>query len=86
MVILITSKDAYTEMKDKISNGQHPVWLSNGILSQEEINSLWEKDVDLSVFNYQLDTNDTESLDCALDTIKEHYPGQNIWVQYENKI
>lgn len=85
MVIFATTKSAYKEMESLILTGLHPVWLSNGVLEQEDIEELWAKGIDLSVLNYEVDSSNTEDIDCALSTVKEHHYGQNIWVQFENK-
>lgn len=85
MVIFISSKSAYEEMSELIYSGLYPVWLASGILSDEEIESVRSKDINLSVFFYDVDTSNSVDLECALTTIKEHHPGENIWVQYLNQ-
>lgn len=85
MVIFITSRSAYEEMKELVLSGNHAIWLASNILDDAEIDSIWEKDVELSVFNYEVDTSEQEDLECAMSTIKEHHPDQNIWVQYLNE-
>lgn len=85
MVLFITSKSAYLEMEDLILSGKYPVWLSEGSLSKSETEELWNQDIeDLSEFSYTVDTSDSGSLNCAVSTIKEHHPGENIWVQINN--
>lgn len=73
-------------MESTILSGKHPVWLSSGVLSQIEIDSLGQAVTELSVFNYEIDTSVQAELEGALDTIKEHHPDMNIWVQFENQI
>jgi hypothetical protein len=36
---------------------------------------------DLSDFNYTMAANDHAALAGALETIKEHHPGQAVWVE-----
>ncbi|WP_196159275.1 hypothetical protein [Reinekea sp. G2M2-21] len=84
MVLFITSKSAYEEMKVLIHTGNHATWLASGILSNDEIEKLWELDLDISVLDYVVDTSDEKDLECAMSTIREHHPGKNIWAQYLN--
>lgn len=86
MVIFITKIEAYSEMEEAILKGDHPVWLSYGVLEQQKIELLWSNDIDLSVFDYKVNAADTQDLECALDTIREHHPGQEIWYKRENRI
>ena len=71
-------------MKVLVFSGDHAIWLASKILSNAEIEIIWEKDIELSVLDYDVDTSDPKDLECAMSTIREHHPGQNIWVQYQN--
>ena len=84
MVIFISSKSAYEEMKSLIFSGDHSIWLASGVLTDEEVESILGKDIELSVLDYDVDTSDSRDLECAMFTIREHHPGNNIWVQYLN--
>lgn len=84
MVIFATSKSAYSEMKDLILSGKYPVWLTCDVLSEKEYEALWKSGVNASVLNYEVDTESSDDMYCAMSTIKEHHAGQNIWVQIQN--
>lgn len=86
MVIFITNKSAYLEMENLIQTGNYSVWITANVLKQNEIEELWRKNIDLSVFDYEVDPNNKEDLECSLDTIKEHHPGKNIWVQFKSDV
>ena len=85
MVIFITSKSAYSEMKSLILSKEHPIWLTCNVLTDEEYEALWKSGVNASVLDYEVDTENRDDMDCAMSTIKEHHFGQNIWVQINNE-
>lgn len=86
MVIFATTKSAYSEMESLILSGNHPVWLTCNVLSDQEYEELWnKKGIDVSVLSYEVDTGNKADMDCAMSTIKEHHAGQNIWVQILNE-
>jgi hypothetical protein len=86
MVILITTTSAYIEMKDLILSGKHSIWFSEGVLKSGDIDILREKNIDVSAFNYQIDSTKMEDIECGLSTIKEHHPNQGVWVQLDYEI
>ena len=82
MVIFVTTKFAYAEMKNLILSGDHPVWLTNNVLNSEEHEDLWKnKGISVSMLNYEVDTESKADMACAMSTIKEHHAGQKIWVK-----
>ena len=81
MVIFVTNKSAYADIQALILTGRHPVWLSAGVLTQQQIDVLWAKDINLSVLDYAVDTANVDAMNRALSTIKEHHVGHSIWVQ-----
>ncbi len=57
------------------------LWLCAGILSDEEVSTLWQSGIIVSVFNYTIDSHETDALAGAITTIKEHHPGEQLWVE-----
>lgn len=85
MVIFITSRSAYSEMKSLIASGMYPIWLTCDVLSEKEVEVLLKSGVNASVLDYAVDTENADNMSCAMSTIKEHHVGQNIWVQVLNE-
>lgn len=84
MVIFVNTRSAYKEMKEFIFSTEHPVWLSDGVLSEDEIDSILENEVEMSIVDYAVDTSKPEELARAMSGILERYPEHNIWVQFES--
>jgi hypothetical protein len=68
----------YLAVKDKLVA---PLWISAGVISQSELESLRYSGADVTDFNYAIDLSENEFIDDAIETIKEHHPGEVIWVQ-----
>jgi len=82
MVIFITSNSAYLEMKGLISSGEHSVWITNNTLSESDLNFIYELDIEYTLLDYEVNTQDANDLQCALSSIKEHHYNEHIWVQF----
>jgi len=57
-----------------------PLWISAGILSTSELEAIRCRGTDVTDFNYEIGVNENEVIDDAIETIKEHHPGEVIWV------
>ncbi len=84
MVIFLNTRSAYEEMKEFIFSTENPVWLSDGVLSEDEIDSILDKEVEMSIVDFTVDTSKPEELARVMSTIRERYPDHNIWVQYKS--
>ena len=84
MVIFLNTRSAYEEMKEFIFSTENPVWLSDGVLSEDEIDSILDKEVEMSIVDFTVDTSKPEELARAMSTIHGRYPDHNIWVQYKS--
>lgn len=58
------------------------LWVGAGLLSEEERAAIWRSGVDLSEFNYTIERHQQDAIAGAVDTIREHHPGQAVWVEY----
>ncbi len=81
MVIFVTNQSAYADMRALILTGQSPAWLSAGVLTQQQIDVLWAKGINLSVLDCAVNTANIHDMNRALSTIKEHHWGHSIWAQ-----
>lgn len=83
MVIFVVTPEGFKKMESEINSGEHSVWLSNGILSDTAITNLRSANIAITVFNYCVDVQNTEQRYDALETIKEHHPNEEIWVEWQ---
>jgi hypothetical protein len=51
------------------------------VLSENQLAELREAGVDVSDFNYTIGSQETEVIAGAVETIKEHHPGEVLWVE-----
>lgn len=58
------------------------VWVGVDAFSEEEIKGFRLDGVNLTTFVFPLSKRPTEELSSVLDTIREHHPGETIWVQH----
>ena len=58
------------------------LWVSGGVLSEPELADLRAKGVSVTNFSDSIDPNDQVALSEAIDTIKQHHPGQAVWVEH----
>jgi hypothetical protein len=66
-----------------IEDGNHFVWVTKGVLTDDELDQLRENDVDVTDFNYELLPTDRDGIDGALHTIAEHHSGQTILCEHK---
>ncbi|PCJ53752.1 MAG: hypothetical protein COA79_22585 [Planctomycetota bacterium] len=80
MILLITNKKSYSELSNEILSLNIPIWFGSKILHQEELEDLRNNGLNVTNFNYKIDDHSEINLDRALQTIKEHHPGDIIHV------
>jgi hypothetical protein len=68
--------ESYASLKSKDS----PLWVSAGVLSEQELAALRSQGTNVSDFDYSLEIEDREGIECAVETIREHHPGHVVWV------
>lgn len=81
MVIFILTNKGYEEMESIIKESNSPVWINDGVLSEEEINKLRSQGIELTKFSYFINKANQKEILGALETIKEHHPGEAIWTE-----
>ncbi|WPP01690.1 hypothetical protein SFA35_10220 [Pseudomonas sp. HR96] len=61
----------------------HPgaaLWLAADVLSEQELQSLRSTGVPVSCFTYSLSAHESDAMQHAVQTIREHHPGETVWV------
>lgn len=81
MVIFITTRNGYEEIKPLIFSQQYPVWVGDGVLSQEELDAIRMSGVELTHFSYSINPENSDQVEAALNTISDHHPGQRVWLE-----
>lgn len=57
------------------------LWVTAGVLSDDELAALRSAGVDVSDFNYTIEKNEYDAIAGAVETIKEHHPSETVWVE-----
>ncbi len=82
MVFFALSKSGvleYERLQPRIDRLE--LWVGNAVLTQEEISALRATGAAVSVFTAQIHPTDTQAVSHALDVIREHHPGETIWME-----
>ncbi|MEP7706821.1 hypothetical protein [Paraglaciecola sp. 25GB23A] len=82
MVFLVLDKHAFEEAL-KIRNVA--LWVGSNLLTKLNHGEMVANGMNVTRFNYPINPLNQLEIDDALETIKEHHPSENIWVQYANK-
>lgn len=62
-----------------------PIWVSGGVLTEEELLNLRSNGIEITNFSYKIDPFDREKVFDAVSIIEEHHPGERIWVEIITK-
>ena len=74
--ITLQGLDSYMQLQ----RFDHPLWLGGGVANESMLGQLRAQHVALSVFNDAIDPSDSDRIEGALDTIREHHPEHIVWV------
>jgi hypothetical protein len=81
MVFFVISRkgfEDYLTIKEKLVA---PLWISAEVISKSELESLRHSGADVTDFNYAIGLDENEVINDAIETIKEHHPGEVIWIK-----
>jgi hypothetical protein len=81
MVVFITSKNGFEEIKSFIISVKCPVWVGKDVLTKNEMKTYRQKGIELTEFSKVYDQTDQKQIEEALYTIQEHHPGESIFVE-----
>ena len=79
MVFLATTRRGYESFMTL--NAGDALWLSAGLLTADELREMRGQGIKVTDFDYEIAPGDFDTLDDAVSTIKEHHPGQPIWIE-----
>lgn len=80
MVFLAITRSGYEAYRE-LGARAGALWVCAEVLSQEELSTLRQAGVDVTNFNYKIESHEAEAIAGAVETIKEHHPGQAVWVE-----
>ena len=81
MIIFAVTKEGFRELEAVIVTGKYPIWIGGKVLSESELASYREMDLDITNFSYEIDPANYEVLDDALATVAEHHPNERVWLE-----
>jgi hypothetical protein len=81
MVFLAITRQGYESYRAIGGVTAGALWVGAGVLSSEELATLRGAGGDISDFNYTIEPHELEVFAGAVGTIKEHHPGEPVWVQ-----
>lgn len=82
MVYFILSRRGYDHLVAAGGLPTTPLWVSGGVLSDQELADLHSRGYDISNFHRRIDPEDAEEVAESVDTIRLHHPGQVVWVEF----
>jgi hypothetical protein len=80
MVFLAITRKGYENYR-ALGHAAGSLWLCTDVLSENELVALRQSGIDVSVFNYKIESHEAGVLAGAVETIKEHHPGEQLWVE-----
>ena len=80
MVFLAISRKGYESYR-ALAHAIGALWVAADVLSDNELAELRGAGVDVSDFSYTIGSQETEVIAGAVETIKEHHPGEVLWVE-----
>lgn len=69
------------ESYEALGQDPGPLWLAAGVLSGDELAALRLRHRSVTDFNYAIEPSEVEVVAGAVETIKEHHPGDAVWVE-----
>ena len=78
MVALILTRPGFDDIHRRMDPTHDATWLNAHVLTEPEITALRNAGHNVTTFAYPLNPADLAS---AIDTIREHHPGQIIWTE-----
>lgn len=78
MVFFAISRQSYLDYL-ALNAASAPLWVTSDVLTEQELWALRDSNASVTVFNFSLSTDDALGREDAIETIREHHPGQTIW-------
>lgn len=79
MVFFLINRQGYADFM-AIQVVGASLWVSAGVLEAHELQSMRASGINVTNLSFRLNTDERSAIEHALDTIREHHPGEAIWV------
>jgi hypothetical protein len=79
VVFLATTRRGYESFTTL--NADADLWISGGVLTAEELTQLRARGLKITDFTHEISTSEPDEIADAVSTIREHHPGEPIWVE-----
>jgi hypothetical protein len=79
MVFLALTKEGLREALSLASQLKCAIWCTNTAITEQEFAAI--NGQALTRFDYSFSLSDSQALADALSTIREHHPGDKVWVE-----
>jgi hypothetical protein len=84
LVFLALTRAGLDELSEHFGHLPSPLWVNDGLLSDQELAELRAKGADVTNFSYRIEQGDTTAIEDAIAVISEHHAGQRIWVERQS--
>jgi hypothetical protein len=81
LVLFVLTRRGLDEWLDLAGNGTVALWLNHGLLEDSELAALRARGLKLTDFANWHDPADESKIRDALETIREHHPGETLYVE-----
>ena len=78
MVTLVLTRDGFEDMLPRLDAARDAMWVDSDVLTASEVADLRRAGFNMTVFTHRVDP---ERLEGDIGTVKEHHPGQVLWVE-----
>jgi hypothetical protein len=82
MVLLILTGSGMDDALEAALVAKAPVWLNAGLLGSAEVTQLRARGLDLTTMAFRTDPLDREEVEDVVNTVREHHPGQMLFVEW----
>ena len=79
MIFLVLTTEGLKEALAFSSQNNCAIWCTSSAITKNEFNTM--KNQNLTRFSYSFTVFESEVLSGALETIREHHPGEHIWIE-----
>lgn len=81
LVVFALTKHCRADLIAMLRQSKTPIWVNHGLLSATELAQFRVEGIDITNFANWINPSDSEAVQQAVATIKEHHPNQAIFVE-----
>ena len=81
MVLVVIDKEAMAEALEVARRMGAAIWAGSDALGVDEHRQLVAEGLRVTRFTHPLSGDSAEALENDLETVREHHPGETVWVQ-----